>query len=129
MSNKMSLEPGFVRTPSGHRTEVRVAMSHSGSLSSPATWVPCLIQDISSNGFQIICDEKRAAGDAPATVATVGETFELKWFPYPDKVLQCRIEIRHITDKCIGTKTVGISDDNLLLCRRYIHDRVSHSCA
>lgn len=100
-------------------------MSHIGSLSSPATWVPCLIQDISSNGFQIICDEKRATGDAPTTV---GETFELKWFPYPDKVLQCRIEIRHITDQCIGAKTVEISDDNLLLCRRYIHDRVSHSC-
>lgn len=125
MSNKMSLKPGFVSSPPGHRAEVRVAMSHIGSLSSPATWVPCLIQDISSNGFQIICDEKRATGDAPTTV---GETFELKWFPYPDKVLQCRIEIRHITDQCIGTRTVEISDENLLLCRRYIHDRVSHSC-
>jgi len=119
----MRLAPNPVRTPAGRRIEDRVAMSHIGSLSSPATWVPCLIQDISNNGFQIICDEKRAAGDTPATV---GETLELKWAPYPDTVLQCRIEIRHITDKCIGTKTVGISADNLLVCRRYMQDLIRH---
>jgi hypothetical protein len=102
------------------RAELRVAISKKGTLVGPGAWIPCLIQDISSNGFLIICDRNRTIGEIPEVV---GEILELKCELYPEKFLQCKVEVRHITDMCLGTKIVEIGDAELSLCRQFIDEQ------
>ena len=81
------------------RSEPRLADSKKGVLSNKEVWSPCLIQNISSKGFMILCDYKSAVGDLPPNV---GEVLNLKWFSHDDEVAYCRIEVRHITDGYFG---------------------------
>ena len=99
------------------RAELRVPISHRGALAVPGAWVPCLIQNISSIGILIMCTQK----------FSVGEVLELKCELYPGKFLQCKVEVRHITDMCIGTKIVEISSEQLALCRRFVDEHYSLS--
>ena len=59
------------------------------------------------------------------TDVAVGDILELKCEFYPDRFLQCKIEVRHITDMCLGTKIVEISDAGRMLCRQFIDEHVS----
>lgn len=81
------------------RSEPRLADSKKGVLSNKEVWSPCLIQNISSKGFMILCDYKSAVGDLPPNV---GEVLNLKWFSHDDEVAYCQIEVRHITDGYFG---------------------------
>jgi len=97
------------------RAELRVAITHRGLLSVPGSWIPCLIQDLSSKGFLILCNKQ----------FPIGEILELKCELYPDKVLQCKIEVRHLTDMCLGTKIIEIDAGGLRLCRQYLDEHYS----
>ena len=98
------------------RAEMRVPVTHRGTLGIPPdTWFPCLIQDISSTGFQIMTTSNVAVGDV----------LELRCELYPESLLQCKIEVRHITEMCLGTKVVEMSNTGLMLCRRFIEEHVS----
>ncbi len=88
---------------------------HRGTLGDPSAWFPCLIQDFSSKGFQIMC----------ATEFEIGDILELKCELYPERFLQCKVEVRHVADMCLGTKIVEISDAELTLCRQFIDEHVS----
>jgi len=97
------------------RAEVRVPITHRGMLGFPSAWHPCLIEDFSTKGFLIVCNIK----------VQVGDILELKCELYPERFLQCKIEVRHIKDDCIGTKMVEVSDDGLNLCKQFIDEHVS----
>ena len=97
------------------RAEVRVPITHRGTIGVLSAWFPCLIQDFSSKGFQIMCTEK----------VQVGDILELKCELYPERFLQCRVEVRHINDDCLGTKIVEVSDAGLMLCRQFIDEHFS----
>ena len=97
------------------RAELRVPITHRGTLGAPSPPFPCLIQDFSSQGFLIMCAAK----------AQIGDILELKCELYPGRFLQCQIEVRHVNDDCIGTKIVDVSDDGLKLCRQFINDHFS----
>jgi hypothetical protein len=61
-----------------------------------------------------------------STVKTrLGDTLELKCELYPERFLQCKVEVRHIKDDCLGTKIVEVSDAGLTLCRQFIDEHVS----
>jgi hypothetical protein len=97
------------------RAEVRVPVTHRGTLIAPGTPFPCLIQDFSTKGFLIMC----------AIQVQVGDILELKCELYPGRVLQCQIEVRHINDDCLGTRIVEVSEAGLMLCRQFIDDHFS----
>jgi hypothetical protein len=97
------------------RAEVRVPITHRGMLGAPNAWHPCMIQDFSSKGFLIICTLQ----------LHVGDILELKCELYPKRVLQCKIEVRHIKDDCVGTRIVEVSDAGLKLCQQFIDEHVS----
>ena len=99
------------------RAELRVPITHRGALAVPGAWIPCLIQNFSSIGFLIMCNKK----------FSVGEVLELRCELYPARFLQCKIEVRHITYMCIGTKIVEINDDGLTLCRQFLDEHYSLS--
>ena len=97
------------------RGEVRVPITHRGMLGVPNAWHPCLIEDISTQGFLIVSSLK----------AQVEDTLELKSELYPERVLQCLIEVRHVKDDCLGTMIVEVSDEGMKLCKQFIDERVS----
>jgi len=97
------------------RAEVRVPITHRGWLGAPTASHPCLIQEFSSKGLLIMASVKARPGD----------TLELKCELYPERFLQCKVEVRHIHDDCLGTKIVEVSDAGLALCRQFIDEQVS----
>ncbi len=84
-------------------------------LGVPSAWHPCLIEDFSTKGFLIVCTLK----------VRVDDILELKCDLYPERLLQCQIEVRHIKDDCIGTKIVEVSDEGMKLCKQFIDEHVS----
>jgi hypothetical protein len=99
------------------RAELRVPITHRGALAVQGAWVPCLIQNFSSKGFLIMCNKK----------FSVGQVLELKCELYPGRFLQCKVEVRNITEMCIGTMIVEINDDGLTLCRQFLDEHFSLS--
>jgi hypothetical protein len=97
------------------RAEVRVPITRRGMLAAPNDWHPCLIQDFSTHGFLIVFSVKVAVGDI----------LELKSELYPQRVLQCKVEVRHVSEDCVGTRIVEVSDAGLTLCRQFIDEQVS----
>lgn len=76
------------------------------------TWVPCLIQDMSTQGFGIMSTRPFA----------VGQVSELRCEPYPGKEFQCQFEIRHTSDSHVGALVTEISDVGRSLCLQLMHD-------
>lgn len=81
-------------------------------LGVPSASYPCLIQEFSSKGFLIMSNVK----------AQLGDKLELKCELYPERFLQCKVEVRHITDMCVGTKIVEINDDGFTLYRQFLDE-------
>lgn len=97
------------------RAEMRVPITHRATLHPSIEPYPCLIQEFSTKGFLIMC----------AVKVKVGEILELRCELFPERFLQCYVEVRHINDDCVGTKIVHISDDGLKLCRQFIDQHFS----
>ena len=85
------------------RSEARVPSSQKGVLRNKDIWSRCLIQDVSSKGFMILCDYKSAVGDMPPNI---GEFLNLNWFAGDDEIVYCRIQVRHITDGYFGALVI-----------------------
>ena len=99
------------------RAESRVPITHRGTLGAHSARFPCLIQDMSSKGFLIMCNEK----------VQVGDILELRSELAPQRFLQCNLEVRHISDDCLGTRIVEMSEAGSMLCRQFIDEHVSLS--
>ena len=99
------------------RAEMRVPITRRGMLLAPSDPIPCLIQEFSSKGFLIMATAQFQVGDI------LGLKSEL----YPERFLQCQIEVRHINDDCLGTRIVEVSDAGLRLCRQFIDEHFSLS--
>jgi len=97
------------------RAEMRVSITHRGTLHPSIEPFPCLIQDFSTKGFLIMSTVK----------VQIGEILELRCELYPGRFLQCYVEVRHINGDCVGTKIVDMSDDGLKLCREFINEHFS----
>ena len=76
---------------------------------------PCLIQDFSTGGFFILTNQQYASG----------QIVELKCELYPDQVLQCKVEVRHISETCIGTKISEITPTGTALLRQFLQEYYS----
>ena len=98
------------------RAEARVPITRRGTLGAQSARFPCLIQNFSSKGFLIMCIEK----------VPIGEILELKSELSPQRFLQCKVEVRHVTDDCLGTKVMEMSEFGLMLCRQLIDEHISY---
>jgi PilZ domain len=97
------------------RAEIRVPITHRGTLGAPSPPFPCLIQEFSTKGFLIMSGAK----------VQIGDILELNCELYPERFLKCQVEVRHINDDCIGTKIVEISEAGSKLCRQFIDQHYS----
>ena len=97
------------------RAERRVPVLHKAFLGSESTWFPCMIQDMSNQGFLILCNAE----------VKVGDILELKCELSPQRILQCKVEVRHYNDGYLGAKIVEVSEFGSMLCRVFIDEQVS----
>ncbi len=98
------------------RASARIAVSQRGMLKSggPA-WFPCLVHDVSDHGFLLMCTE----------ALPVGQVLEFKCDLFPGKSLNCKIEIRHVSDAGMGTRISEIDSNGTGLLRLYLQDQYS----
>jgi hypothetical protein len=97
------------------RSELRVPITHRGTLGVPGVSFPCLTQDFSSSGFGIMC-----------TISfDVGDVLDFQCELYPECHLKCKVEVRHVADAFLGTRVVEISDAGRKLCSRFIEEHLS----
>ena len=102
------------------RAELRIAVSCNGTLTLGDHSAPCLIQNMCSRGFLI-----KYTKELP-----VGQKLHLRCELYPERAVECTVQVRHVNRECLGARVVEISDDGELLCRKFLEERRgSHSAA
>jgi len=102
------------------RAEARIAVREKGSLSAGSlnigdAWFPCVVQDMSDSGFLILCSKE----------LSVGQVLEFRCELFPEKTLNCKIEIRHISSLGMGTKIKDIDGRGTRLVELYLQEQYS----
>jgi hypothetical protein len=93
------------------RAQARVAVTRRASLSAGDTyWIPCMIMDMSDTGFMLICSKR----------VPVGQLLQFRCELFPQKSLECKIEVRHVNDDGIGAKIVEIDPQGSSLVQSYL---------
>ena len=100
------------------RAQARVAVSRRGSLSAGDTyWIPCMVMNMSDNGFLLICGKK----------VPVGQLLQLRCELFPQKNLECKIEVKHVSEDGMGTRIVEIDKQGTGLVQSYLQELYSHT--
>ena len=102
------------------RAEARIPVKEKGSLRPGSVnigddWFPCVVQDMSDSGFQILCSKD----------LSVGQVLEFRCELFPEKTLKCKIEVRHISPKGMGTKIREIDGRGTSLVQLYLQEQYS----
>ena len=97
------------------RAEARIAASQRAELNSGDAWFPCRVLDMSDNGFLLVCNKALA----------VGQILDLRCELYPEKLLECKVEIRHADETGIGTRIVEIDRKSIGLCQLFLQEHYS----
>lgn len=102
------------------RAEARIPVKEKGSLSAGSlgiedAWFPCVVQDMSDSGFLILCSKE----------LSVGQVLEFRCELFPEKTLNCKIEIRHISASGMGTKIMEIDKRGAGLVELYLQEQYS----
>lgn len=97
------------------RAEARVEVRQRGDLNAGEEWFPCLVQDMSTIGFLLMCGRDLEAG----------QILEFRCRLYPDKLLTCKLEVVHVTDGGVGTKIIDIEPKGTDLCQLFLQEQYS----
>jgi hypothetical protein len=102
------------------RAEARIPVREKGLLSAGEVntgdaWFPCVVQDMSDSGFLILCSKE----------LSVGQVLEFRCQLFPEKTLNCKIEVRHISPSGMGTKVVEIDPRGIRLIELYLQEQYS----
>lgn len=95
------------------RAEPRISVSCRGTLRLGETSAPCFIQNMCSRGFLI-----RSSKELP-----VGKILHLRCELYPERTVDCTVEVRHVNRDCLGARVIEISDDGKILCKRFLEEQ------
>ncbi|UCD69583.1 MAG: PilZ domain-containing protein [Betaproteobacteria bacterium] len=82
------------------RAEMRATLTRRGALIAGSHHIPCVVQDMSDNGLQIMCTRP----------LIVGQTFQFRCELFPKRSLDCMIEVVHVGEAGIGTKIVEVDE-------------------
>ena len=102
------------------RAEARIAVRERGSLKGESlntgdVWFPCIVQDMSDSGFLILCGKD----------LSVGQVLDFRCELFPEKTLNCKIEVRHISPSGMGTKIIEIDKRGTGLIELYLQEQYS----
>ena len=106
------------------RASIRITVTKRGELTStddPYALTqsderfPCLIHNMSETGFLLMCARELA----------MGQILDLTCELFPQKVLECKVEVVHVGDSVIGTRIVDISAASASLCKAFLDGHFS----
>ena len=97
------------------RAAARVNVTRKGKLSSGQSWFPCMVLDMSDDGFLMVCNRQ----------LKVGQILDFRCELFPEKVLDCKLQIRHFSDAGLGTKIVQIDPKGHNLCQLFLQEQYS----
>jgi len=102
------------------RAEARIPVREKGLLSAGSVntgnaWFPCVVQDMSDSGFLILCSKE----------LSVGQVLDFRCELFPEKTLNCKIQIKHINGSGMGTKVVEIDTRGIRLIELYLQEQYS----
>ena len=95
------------------RAETRIPVSQRGTLTAGDAWYPCLVQDMTTKGFFIVSSREHA----------VGQALGFRCAFSPEKLLECKVEVRHVNDTGMGAKIVEIDEKGANLCQLYLQEQ------
>jgi len=100
------------------RAEKRIRVSEKGELSTGSVnigdaWIPCQVKDLSDSGLRVVCNKQ----------LSIGQTLELKCELFPERSLNCKIEVRHIGPSGVGTKVTEIDRRGIGLIQLYLQEQ------
>ena len=101
------------------RAEPRISVSCRGTLTLGDKSAPCDIQNMCTRGFLIKFNK-----DLP-----VGQVLLLKCELDPERIVECKVQVRHVNRQCLGARVIEISDDGMILCRRFLEERATARAA
>jgi hypothetical protein len=101
------------------RNEPRVPVSFRGTLTLGEKSAACHVQNMCSRGFLI-----RAAKELP-----VGQLVHLTCELYPDRWIECNVQVRHVNRECLGAKVTEMNEEARALCRRYLQEQSGRQAA
>ena len=78
-------------------------------------WFPCVVQNMSDSGFLILCSKE----------ISVGQALEFRCQLFPEKTLNCKIEVRHVSPSGMGTKVTEIDKRGAGLIQLYLQEQYS----
>ena len=99
--------------PQEQRAEPRMSVSRRGTLKSGEIWFPCLVQDMSKKGFFLVSNRAHR----------VGQSLDLRFALYPEKNLECKVEVRHVNEMGVGAQIVEIDQKGIDLCQLYLQEQ------
>jgi len=97
------------------RAGSRIAIKERASLNDGGDWFPCMVQDMSDGGFHIMCSKELA----------VGQVLDFRLVLFPEKTLNCKVEVRHVGPSGMGTKVVAIDGRGSRLIELYLQEQYS----
>ena len=99
------------------RAEPRIPVTLHGTLTLDDKSAPCVIQNMCSKGFLI-----KSSKQLP-----VGHVLRLRCELYPERAIECTVEVRHVNRDCLGARVIDISEDEMTLCRQFIQERAANA--
>ena len=97
------------------RSEPRVAVSYGGTLTRDGVSTPCVVQNMCSRGFLI----------RHSALLPVGQALRLKCDLYPERSVECTVQVRHINAELLGARVIEMSDGDRLVCRRFLEEQLA----
>ena len=95
------------------RVGTRLSVNQRGSLNAGDAWFPCLIVDMSDGGILLMSNRE----------FPVGQILTFKSELFPDKFVECKVEVMHVDDTSLGTKIIEIDERGCELCKAYLEEQ------
>ena len=95
------------------RAEARISVIQRGNLSAGDDWFPCMVLDMSSRGFLMVSNQQ----------LVVGQILDFRCEPYPQKVLDCKIEVMHSNSDGAGVMITEIAEKAMSLLHLYLEEK------
>ena len=104
-----------MQRPSERRAEQRVDVNLSGTLTSGENSSVCSIRNICSKGFLIEAN----------TGLRSGQVVQLDVRLYPDKLVTCTVQIKHVNAQRLGAMVLEIADGDRVVCQQFIAEQLA----
>ena len=95
------------------RAEARVPVAQRGKLSAGNDWFACMVLDMSNSGLLLVSNKH----------LEIGQILEFRCELYPDRDLDCMIEVMHSNDDSAGAMITEIGEKAKSLLEMYLEEK------